>query len=166
MSQYEVIETDKMYWDLVRLELVKRTGLQNVQIKRIMQGYVDVALEELRTHYTFRFAHIALIYAPDATYQEEPYTLAYSALKVANKVGLPYNTVKGVITALVELVEVNLRQGKDFNLIKILQLKSQIDTDSKQIKVYATLSKYIALSLGTIPYRLRTQVLASFRQTI
>lgn len=166
MSTYRIESSEKLYWDDTRKLLAEKTSLPDITLKKIMHAYVDTALEELNTHYTFRFSHIAIIYAQDTDYIEEPYTMAYTALRVSNITEVPYNTVLGVLKALVELVEINLRQGKNFNLIRLISFKSSTVKGTDQIKVYATLSKYIYNALENVPYRLRTQVLASFRHTI
>ena len=140
-----------------------RTGLTRTQVKDILDYYKVFALIELREHRVFRFGHIATVYSNEIDYAETPATLAHTALNISHTLDYPYHITLGVLTNYVELAEESLRQGRSFDIVGIIKLKTKLQEETGTLNVHVALSKHIYNALGAIDYRLRTGVLSTFR---
>lgn len=150
-----------------QVELIhKQLNIPKKQIREILQVYRFFALNELRNHRIFKFGYLAMIYSNEIHYKELATTTAFIAYYIASDLSLPINTVQGVLDAYIELAEVELRKGRQFNLVGLLILKPVKNEKGEVVNIHILLSKHIYSSLNLLGYRLRTRILPNFRVLI
>ncbi|MEC2463373.1 hypothetical protein P9X10_00480 [Bacillus cereus] len=124
----------------------EKLNIPFVTVKTVLKAYRSILAKEVYLGMEVRLGYILKL-VPNEVTNNYLATTGYEASVISEESNIPYITVLSIITSYLDMIIDTLASGKDFNVVGLVTLKSTLDDETGEFKVYTSTSRTLVDSL-------------------